>query len=139
MSTGTCVCGAVAFEVRPPYRFFQYCHCSRCRKRSGSIHAANLAVPAEQFVWLRGEDQVKTFELPSARSWSNGFCERCGSSMPWRTRNGRTVVVPAGALDDDPIERPARNVWMASRADWEVAASSLPGFDQEPPPPPRQG
>ena len=48
MPKGSCVCGAVEFEIRPPYRFFQYCHCSRCRKRSGSIHAANVAVPADQ-------------------------------------------------------------------------------------------
>lgn len=40
------MCGAVAFEVQPPYRFFQDCHCEPCRKRSGSIHAADLIAHA---------------------------------------------------------------------------------------------
>jgi hypothetical protein len=133
MPTGTCVCGAVAFEVKPPYRFFQYCHCQRCRKRTGSIHAANLAVLADQLTWLRGADQVKRFELPEAKSWSNAFCAVCGSGLPWRTRNGVAYVVPAGALDDDPIERPTRNIWMSTRASWEIEASSLPAFEEEPP------
>src|SRR5687767_13757072 len=126
MPKGSCVCGAVAFELNPPYRFFQYCHCTRCRKRTGSIHAANLAVLVDQFAWVRGEEHVARFELPNATSWCNGFCKQCGSGLPWQTRNGRAVVVPAGALDDDPIERPVRNVWMGSRAAWEVEASSLP-------------
>ena len=135
MPTGSCVCGAVAFEVKPPYRFFQYCHCSRCRKRSGSIHAANLAVPVDQLAFLRGEDHIKRFQLPGAKSWSNCFCEVCGSGLPWRTRNGIAYIVPAGTLDDDPIERPTRNIWTGSRADWEIAAATLPDFEGEPPRP----
>lgn len=51
--------------------------------------------------------------------------------MPWKTRNGTAYIVPSGALDDDPIERPTRNVHVASRAAWEVAASELPAFDAE--------
>ena len=134
MPTGTCNCGAVAFEIRQPYRFFQYCHCSRCRKRSGSIHAANLAVMVDQLTWLRGESNVKRFEHPAAKSWSNCFCDTCGSGLPWLTRNGKAFIVPAGALDDDPIERPNRNIHMSSRAVWEVPAATLPAFDDEPPP-----
>jgi hypothetical protein len=128
MPSGSCVCGAVAFEVEPPYRFFQYCHWSRCRKRSGSIHAANIAVLSPQLVWLRGRDHVQAFELASASAWGNAFCSTCGAGLPWLTRNGRAYIVPAGALDDDPVERPTRNVQMSSRAAWEVPASSLPDF-----------
>lgn len=135
MPKGSCVCGAVAFEVKPPYRFFQYCHCSRCRKRSGSIHAANLAAPVDQLVWLRGEEHVKRFELPTAKSWSNCFCDVCGCGLPWKTRNGKAYIVPAGTLDEDPVERPTRNIWMGTRAAWEVPAASLPEFEEEPPRP----
>ena len=132
MPTGTCVCGAVAFEVRPPFRFFQYCHCSRCRKRTGSIHAANIAVFADQLTITRGAEHAKAFELATAKSWGNAFCDVCGSGLPWLTRNGKAWIVPAGALDEDPVERPNRNVWMGSRAQWEVAAATLPEHDEDP-------
>ncbi len=137
MPNGSCVCGAVAFEVTPPYRFFQYCHCSRCRKRSGSIHAANLAVLVDQFRWVRGEEHVKRFKLENTKSWSNWFCDTCGGGLPWLSGNGKAYIVPAGALDDDPGERPTRNIWVGSRAAWEVPASSLEAFDEEPPRPAR--
>lgn len=38
---GSCLCGAVAFKVRLPFHEFVNCHCSRCRKASGSAYAAN--------------------------------------------------------------------------------------------------
>ncbi len=131
MPGGSCVCGAVAFEMRPPYRFFQYCHCSRCRKRSGSIHAANIALPAEQLTFVRGAEHVRRFELPTTAGWSSAFCDLCGSGLPWKTRNGEAWIVPSGALDDDPIERPTRNVHVASGAAWEIAAATLPSFDDD--------
>lgn len=128
---GSCVCGAVQFAIRPPYRFFQYCHCSRCRKRTGSAHAANIAILVDQLVWLAGEDPIRRFELPTAKSGGTAFCTTCGSGLPWLTRNGRAWIVPAGTLDDDPGEKPTRNIHFASRAVWHAIAGELPVFDAE--------
>ncbi len=129
---GSCVCGKVRFAFQPPFRFFQYCHCSRCRKRSGSAHAANIAVMADQLRFLEGDELVRRFELPGAKSWSNAFCGECGSGLPWLTRNGRAYIVPAGTLDDPPPSGPTRNIHFASRAAWYAHASELERFDGEP-------
>lgn len=130
---GSCVCGTVQWAIRGPFRFFQYCHCSRCRKRSGSLHAANIAIPVEQYRLIDGETAIVRYELPDAKSWSNCFCARCGSGVPWVTRNGKGVIVPAGGLDEDPGARPTRNIHFASRATWHVHSKDLPFFDEEPP------
>ncbi|HSN82010.1 MAG TPA: GFA family protein [Polyangiales bacterium] len=122
---GSCVCGAVAFRIEGPFRGFQYCHCSRCRMKTGSAHAANIFVPIGQFAWERGEDQVKQYELPTAKYWRTAFCEECGSAMPWLTKNGKAMVVGAGALLDDPGARPQLNVFFGSRAPWYVHAADL--------------
>ena len=135
MAKGSCVCGAVAFEVTGPFLFFQYCHCSRCRKRSGSIHAANLLARAEQVTWLRGEDHVRRFELATAQRWGNSFCDVCGSPMPSRSRDGAYYVVPSGGLDEDPGMRPTRNIWVGSRVPWAVPAAELPELEGAPPRP----
>jgi hypothetical protein len=129
---GSCVCGAVAFRIEGPYRGFQYCHCSRCRKKTGSSHAANVFVPVTQFAWERGEDKVKRFELPEAKYWSTAFCTSCGSAVPWLTRNGKVMVVGAGALDEDPGVRPTRSVFFGSRAPWYVPVSDLEMFETLP-------
>jgi len=129
---GSCLCGAVRFRIEGPFSAFQYCHCSRCRKHTGSAHAANIFVPVGQFEWEQGEDQVRRFELPSAKYWSCGFCTTCGSSLPWLSKTGKAVIVPAGSLDDDPGERPQRNVYFGSRAPWYEHASELDTYDTFP-------
>ena len=128
---GSCLCGAVAYEVRPPFGFFKYCHCSRCRKNSGGAHAANLLVDVKQFIWTRGEGAVRRFELPGARAFCTGFCNHCGSTLPWLTKNGKWMLIPAGGLDDAPGILPDKNVFWDSRAAWYVAADSLPCFAEE--------
>lgn len=126
------MCGAVAFRVEGPFRGFQYCHCSRCRKQSGSAHCANLFVPVAQFSWERGEGQVKRFDLPDAKYWCTAFCTACGSTMPWLSKTGKAFIVAAGALDDDPASRPDRNIFYGSRAPWYVPASELAAHETFP-------
>lgn len=129
---GSCVCGAIEFRIEAPFKRFQYCHCSRCRKNTGSAHAVNLFVAANQFAWENGESSVKQFELPAAKYWCSAFCTTCGSSLPWKTRDGKTMIVPGGALDEDPGVKPSRNIFFGSRAPWYVHASDLETHDTFP-------
>ncbi len=129
---GSCLCGGVAYEIRPPFLFFQNCFCSRCRKTTGSAHAANIFLKIDQFRWLRGEELVKRFELPSAQYFCTGFCTTCGSYLPWLSRNGRYCLVPAGTLDDDPGCTPERNIYWQSRAPWYTDVCKLPMLDESP-------
>lgn len=129
---GSCLCGAVRYEITGEPGLFQYCHCSRCRKASGSAFGAGLFVAPASFRWLTGEDLVGRFELPEAKRYATSFCKICGSSLPWLTKNGAVVVVPAGTLDDDPGIRPSQNIFCASDAVWYVDAASLPKHDEVP-------
>lgn len=131
--SGSCVCGAVRYRAQPPQLVFQYCHCTRCRKATGSAHAANLFVRADNFSWEEGEEHVRRFELPDAKYWCNGFCDICGSTLPWLSRNGRTFIIPAGTLDDDPGAVPTQNIYFGSRANWYQHAADLAIHDELPP------
>ena len=122
---GSCLCGGVSFEITPPIIFFQYCHCSRCRKVTGSVHGANIFIKEAQLRWTSGEDLVKHFELPEAEYFCNGWCGKCGSSLPWASRNGKYYLVPAGSLDEDPGARPTRNIHWGSRGPWCVNPEDL--------------
>jgi len=126
---GSCLCGTVGYEARPPFGRFVNCHCSRCRKISGSAYAANATVPPDAFRWTRGESAVQRFDLPGAHSFANAFCSRCGSPVPHRTRSGREIIIPAGSLDDEPGTKPSTNVHWSSRAGWPVPVTELPTSD----------
>jgi len=127
--SGSCLCGKVSYQFEGPIRIFQYCHCSRCRKFTGSAHASSILIDPSQFEWLRGEEHVGRFELPEAKHYATSFCKHCGSSLPWLTQSGKAVIVPAGTLDDDPQARPIHNVYYTDRAPWYVDAGSLIKYD----------
>ena len=130
--SGSCLCGSIRFEVRPPFTAFRYCHCGRCRKASGSAHAANLFVPKAQFAWLQGEESVKRFDAPEAKRFSVWFCAQCGSRVPHKVRDREDVLIPAGALDADPVMRPEMSIFWGSKAPWYVAPAQLPLFSEYP-------
>lgn len=135
---GQCLCGAVAYEAHGPFPGFQYCHCSRCRKFTGSAHAANVFCLPENFRYTRGEESVGRYALPGARFFATSFCRTCGSSLPWLNQAGTTVVIPAGTLDGDPVIRPKRNIMWGSRAPWYVHASELELHEELPPARPKK-
>src|SRR5579862_5045492 len=133
MTHGSCLCGAVAFEFGAAIEF-RNCHCSRCRKARGTACAANLYVRPAEFRWLRGEDQLVDYRLPSAERFGNAFCRTCGSPMPRHVPARDFFVVPAGALDGDPGVRPSYHIFAGSRAPWHEITDALPQWAEYPPP-----
>ena len=129
---GSCLCGKVSYEISGHLGIFQYCHCSRCRKFTGSAHAANLLVSPEQFKWLQGEQYVGRYEVPEARHFATAFCKHCGSSLPWLGKTKKAVVVPAGSLDSDPGIKPSQSIFWGSRPGWYKEVSELPKYDELP-------
>ena len=121
---GSCLCGAVRFTVKGAFESFYLCHCSRCRKASGTAHAANLFSSAGTLAWVSGEDRVKAYQHPGTR-YARAFCADCGSALPFASANG--LVVPAGSLDTDVAIVPDSHIFTASRASWDHGLESVPG------------
>lgn len=125
-ATGSCLCGAVTFEVETEFGHFFLCHCSRCQKGTGSAHAANLFGPDGTLTWRTGADRVTRFQLPGTRH-TRAFCATCGAPMPYQA--GRLLVVPAGSLDTDVALKPQAHICTASRAGWDDDLAALPHMD----------
>lgn len=127
--TGSCLCGAARFAIEGKFDRFMLCHCSRCRKFSGTVHASNLFCNEGKLTWLSGEDKVKFYDVPGTR-FMKAFCSECGSPLP-RTR-GEGVVVPAGCLETPVEVEPTAHIFVADRAEWEDELGDCRKFDQMP-------
>lgn len=127
---GSCLCGAVAFEVRGPIHLLSHCHCSMCRKFSGSAFLTFARAPRERFMWTRGEDKVRTYE--SSPGAMRCFCNTCGSALPVTRPGLGNALIPAGGLDSDPRIRPSVHIFVADRAPWFELSDDLPRFDSWP-------
>lgn len=122
---GSCLCGAVRFEITPPVTGFRYCHCSRCRKATGAAHAANIFLPQSQLKWLAGEPLVRRFDLPGAKRFAVCFCTQCGTRMPHKIAGTENYLVPAGSLDASVDARPEGSIFWGSKAEWYVETHEL--------------
>jgi hypothetical protein len=129
--SGSCLCGAVRFEVAGEFEHFYLCHCAYCRKDTGSAHGANLFSSTAKLQWISGADQVRVFNLPATRH-RHCFCATCGSALPDLQMNGTLLKVPAGSLDSTVPVRPDAHIFVASRASWDQALEKIPRLDELP-------
>lgn len=129
---GGCLCGQVRYRITGPFHQFHLCHCSRCRRFSGTAHAANLFAGPNSLEWLQGEDNVRRFDLPEAKSFARCFCRRCGSMLPHHKQDHSGVIVPAGGLDKEPDLDPNDHIFYKDRAGWYDTGLGAKKFDQGP-------
>ena len=126
---GSCLCGTVKFSVTGKIKGVGQCHCSQCRKVSGTNGNAIFLVPVADFTWVSGESHQVEYELKP--TWGTTRCKTCGSPLP-KSIDGRQVWVPAGLMDD-PLETAiGMHIFCASRADWDRPSASPLEFPEFP-------
>jgi hypothetical protein len=126
---GSCLCGGVAFEVAGKPGPIGQCHCSKCRKVSGTDGNAVFYAGVENFRWVRGQDLIRTFLVPDGNGWRSSFCGACGSPVPHTDSAQKIYFVPAGLMDDDPGHRGyAAHIFVGSKAPWSVLTDAAPKF-----------
>lgn len=128
---GGCLCGAVQYHVKGPFIRFFFCHCSRCRRASGTAHAANAFTRASNVEFTRGAEKVKTFKLPEAKDFARAFCSECGSPVPYTASDGKVSVVPVGSIKNFSARKVDGQKFWADRADWYESGLAAPKQDGE--------
>lgn len=113
---GSCLCGAVAYEVHGPLRDVIACHCSQCRKQTGHYMAATAA-SREHFKLVR-DDELRWYRSSGAAQ--RGFCGRCGSVLFWSRDGGPYISITAGTIDGPTGVRTEGHIFCASKGDYYV-------------------
>jgi len=129
--SGSCLCGEVRYTATGEESRFYHCHCTRCRKATGTGHASNLFLMGT-LQWENGEDLIKSFKLPEAERFTNTFCSQCGGRVPRFIEALGMVFIPAGSLDTEPELKPQSRIFSGSAASWSCDGSELPVFSEYP-------
>jgi len=128
MYTGSCLCGAVQFEINGPIQNIVYCHCSLCRKAQGSAFAANANVANNNFHFVSGENKLSAYQ--STPGQTKFFCKICGSPIISKKISKPTEVrIRLGTIESDIIERPSAHIFVSSKANWETICDDLPKYN----------
>jgi hypothetical protein len=122
MPKGSCLCGAVRFEVEGELAEPDACHCSQCRRWSGHFWASTN-VPREAFT-LHGEDKVAWYR--SSERIRRGFCASCGSVLFWGPPDWDKIAIAMGAFDLPTGTRLEKHIFVASKGDYYDIADGVP-------------
>lgn len=122
MHRGSCLCGAVRFEVEGELAAPSACHCSQCRRQSGHYWAATevardalTVIGLEQVTWYRSSEKVR-----------RGFCATCGSFLFWDPTERDSIDVAMGAFDKPTGTRLDRHIYTTDRGDYYEIGDGLP-------------
>jgi len=129
MLGGRCLCGTVRFELHGKLGLLAYCHCSMCRRASGSAFGANAPVPSQTLKWLAGREAIAEYE--SSPGKFRAFCTKCGSPIYSRRKaQPDSFRIRLVTLDGDPERRALAHFWVSSKAAWFDIADDLPQYPE---------
>jgi len=128
--TGGCGCGVVRFEVSAPLIAANYCHCTRCQRRSGTAASANARPERRSFRVVDGEDRLRAWKPEGG--FEKWFCGDCGSAVFSRSPyDAERVSIRLGAFDGDPGIRPQLRQFTAYAVSWEsIPDDGLPRYPE---------
>ena len=123
MVKGECNCGEIRFRISAELTDVIVCHCSICRRATGSNGIAVVIVDNQEFEWTGGEALINSWKKPGS-DWQMWFCRRCGSPVPG-TNSESTMFVPAGLINEGGGDlQVTHHIWVGSRAAWDEIGDS---------------
>lgn len=113
---GSCLCGAIEFEIDSVDMPVVHCHCRTCQKAHAAPFATTAGVMREHFRWLKGEEMLSLFESSSGKL--RYFCSVCGSHVVAERVSLPHVIVRVATLDEDPGIVPQMHIWASHDSAW---------------------
>lgn len=120
--SGSCLCGAVRYEVRGPLRPVVMCHCTQCRRMTGHFMAATAARRAD----FRLVSSAELAWYASSSEARRGFCAQCGSTLFWEAGGRDYLSIAAGTLDDASGLSIACHIFVADKGHYYEITDSAP-------------
>jgi len=124
---GKCLCGAVHYAVADEFVYAANCHCSNCRRATGSAFKPFAGIERDKLSITEGEDKLMILGSENAH---DTHCTVCGSFLYSVVRDGTFVHVTMGTLVDDPSIRPTEHIFVGSKAPWFTITDDLPQYEE---------
>lgn len=129
--TGSCMCGAVQYQIKGEIGTIIQCHCQRCRKANGTAFATNAPIKAAEFKYLQGEALVKKYQ--SSPTTQRCFCGECGTPLiAIKSDTPDLYRLRIGSLDTPLEHAPTQHIFVAYKAEWDNICDELPQYDERP-------
>ncbi|HEY3178325.1 MAG TPA: GFA family protein [Casimicrobiaceae bacterium] len=120
--TGSCLCGAVRYQVIGVLRDVVLCHCRMCRKSQGHVGAYAAApknalrlIESRGLKWYRSSDVAR-----------RAFCSECGGTLFWEGIEQETISIAAGTLDSPTALKTVVQIYVNDKGDYYDLDAAIP-------------
>ncbi len=129
---GSCLCGQIKFEYNGEIGPSSYCHCSDCRKVTGTAFLVSTRLDVKNFVVSAGQKPTGySVVADSGKEIIREFCPICGSPLfTFSPVHPEYVWVKSGCLDDPTIVKPSHQSWTNSKVMWADIPSSITSYSK---------
>jgi hypothetical protein len=124
---GKCLCGGVHYAVVDAFIYAANCHCSNCRRATGSAFKPFAGIERDKLVITKGGDDLLVF---GDENGHDAHCKLCGSLLYSVVRDGAFAHVAMGTLVDDPAIRPTKHIFVGSKAPWFIITDDMPQYQE---------
>ncbi|KTB66824.1 GFA family protein [Pseudomonas allii] len=119
VTQGSCLCGAVTYQVSTSLKAATHCHCKKCQKSHGAAFATYASAPQSAVNIRQVRGTLKSYE--SSPGITRQFCSECGSSLFWHDAKGLYpdwISIALGTLDTPFAPQNLKHSCIESKATW---------------------
>ena len=117
MYKGSCLCGAVRYEIRGPIDRTSNCWCKMCQKQHGAASGPYANVASSDLHWVQGLDAIARYA--SSPGVERTFCKVCGSTLTWQAdSHSERNAVTLGTFDTPYEGKVTHDLHIESKPGW---------------------
>ncbi len=127
---GSCLCGSVEFEIDGDEFNIYQCHCSLCKKQSGSTSNSSAIVDKDNLRFVKGADVITSWVKDTG--FRSDFCSKCGSPVPNPLRDLDLYWVPVGLLPVSAKVTVVAHLFVSTISSWHLLEPGVAKFQDAP-------
>ena len=118
--TAICACGQATITVDADPEMHGVCHCTNCKRRTGSAFGISAYFPKSSVVEQTGATHVYAFHHTSQNhDQQRHFCANCGTTLYWYlSALPQLIGIAAGCFADGGLPEPTYSVTHRKREAW---------------------
>jgi len=127
--TAICACGEASITVDSAPEIHAVCHCTNCKRRTGSAFGVSAYFPKASVTGRAGETMVYAFHhAGKGHDQERHFCSKCGTTLFWYISVlPHLIGIAAGCFADDGLPEPTSSIthrkmesWLTLPENWTV-------------------
>lgn len=118
--TATCACGQASITVNALPAMHGVCHCTNCKRRTGSAFGISAYFDKTAVVETKGETKTYAFHHTAQNHHQERhFCVTCGTTLFWfLSAAPKSIGIAGGCFADEDMPEPDFSVTDRKRCTW---------------------